>query len=623
MRYFYSFLVWFGLTTLALSAQAQTILRTASGEELSVEQCLEASKKHEQDGDWRGASDFLNKAALIRWEKKDYKSAIKYFKQSLQLNRRVDNKSGAYGIYSNLATIYADLEQYDSALVYFQRTLNGRRKSKMRVPTISALINTSVILNNLKRHSEAVELLTEALELAQETNDTDQMRSCYGMLAEASEKAGDAEKSRYYFEMYRGFHELTQQRKVKTANEAAEKERLRAATLALEKERAQLEIARKNMVIQQKEKTIASANDSLSELTENFTKQELSMKVMKQRNELREAKFAKEKAENEEKIAKQRMFLFTIGLGLLLVSLAAFFIYRSQQQKKKANEMLLQKNQEISQQQAEIMVQHDKLSQAYDQIEHKNQHITASINYAKRIQDAMLPAAEQIAAALPSSFVYFRPRDIVSGDFYFFHQHNDEIILAAIDCTGHGVPGAFMSMIGNEILNRIIRDQKITAPDLILNELHIGIRNALKQDETNNRDGMDIALVNLNPSKRTLTFAGAKNPIFYLQNNELQVIKGDKHPIGGLQKEEERLFTAHSVDISVPTTFYLCSDGYQDAFGGKDGNKFMVGNFKKLLTNIHVEPIAKQREILDDVMNQWLDNRHRQIDDILVIGVQV
>lgn len=597
--------------------------RTASGDILTVEECLEAAKQHEKDGDFRGASDFLNKAALISWEVKDFNASIKYFMMSLQQNRKIDNKSGSYGIYSNLATIYADLEQYDSSLVYFKKTLEGRRKGKKRVPITSALVNTAVILSNLKRYNEAIELLTEALEMAQEVNDTEQMRSCYGMLAEAAEKTGDAAKSKYYFEMYRGFHEITQQRKVKAAKAEAEKAQLEATLLAIQNERAQLEIVQKNAKIQKQEKKIVAATDSLSQLEVSFTKQELSMKVLQQRSQLREANFAKEKAENEQKIARQRLFIVAIATGLLLVLLATFFIYRSQQQKKAANKILLQKNTEISEQQDRIITQNVKITQAFDEIEHKNQHITASINYAKRIQDAMLPAIEQINAVLPLSFVYFRPRDIVSGDFYFFHQHDDKIILAAIDCTGHGVPGAFMSLIGNQIMNTVIREQEIIEPDKILNELHLGIRKALKQEETSNRDGMDIALVTIDKNERKLMFAGAKNPLFYVQNGELQVIKGDKHPIGGLQKEEERLFTLHTLSLDIPTTFYLCSDGYQDAFGGANNSKFMVGTFKKLLAEISNKDMPTQQQQLDDTMNDWLGTKYKQIDDILVIGFQI
>lgn len=617
-------LVWLSWGQISTAwAQSSANFKTADGQTVTVEQCLAASAQHEKDGDWRGASDFLNKAALLRWESKDYQAAIKYFKKSLQFNSRVDNRSGAYGIYSNLATIYADLEQYDSSLVYFKKTVEGRRKNKQRLPTISALINTSVILNNLKRYDESIELLSEALELAQEVNDTEQMRSCYGLLAEAAEKAGDAAKSRYYFEMYRGFHELTQQKRIRSAKAETEKAELKAQLLAIQQERAELEIARQSSEIQQKEKTIAKTTDSLSALSENFTKQELSMKVLQQRSQLREANFARQKAEADQKIAKQRMFTISFGLGLLLVSGAAFFIYRSQQQKKKANLVLMQKNDEISQQQAEILVQHSQLEKAYKEIEHKNEHIMGSISYAKRIQEAMLPATESIQAALPESFVYFRPRDVVSGDFYFFHQTDDKIILAAIDCTGHGVPGAFMSMIGNEILNRIVKEQHIFQPDLILNQLHLGIRKALKQAETNNRDGMDIALVLIEKSLNRMQYSGAKNPLFYCQNGGLEVIKGDKHPIGGLQKEDERLFTLHTIDLSVPTTFYLFSDGYQDEFGGPEGLKFMTKKFRELLAEIHPQSLEHQSEMLENTMNNWLGNKYKQIDDILVIGARV
>ncbi len=255
------------------------------------------------------------------------------------------------------------------------------------------------------------------------------------------------------------------------------------------------------------------------------------------------------------------------------------------------------------------------------EIEEKNKHITASINYAKRIQEAMLPQYDSIKKALPNSFILFKPRDIVSGDFYWFAEVGNKIIITAIDCTGHGVPGALMSMIGNSYLNQIVQSG-VTDSDLILNELHVNIRRALKQGEVSNNDGMDMALVVIDKDKNEMQFTGAKNPLIYIQDGELTQVKANKFPIGGQQREEQRIFSKTIVDISKPTTLYLFTDGYQDQTGGPRKRKFMTKNFRQMLHEVSPHPMDKQKEILESILREW-QGEMDQIDDILVIGVKL
>jgi serine phosphatase RsbU (regulator of sigma subunit) len=303
---------------------------------------------------------------------------------------------------------------------------------------------------------------------------------------------------------------------------------------------------------------------------------------------------------------------------------------------------------EISQQKDEILAQRDDLDhksialqKTLHILDETNQDLTASINYAKRIQTAMLPTEEEIKKGLPNSFVFFKPRDIVSGDFYYFAEIEDKIIIAAVDCTGHGVPGAFMSMLGNEIISEAILAKKQYAPNLILDELHKGIQKTLKQKETRNQDGMDIAMVTLtkdaNESSKfaTLEYAGAMNPIYIFKQmpNEtptLIEIKADKMPIGGFRLETQTYFTNHSINLlEEPLAnfrFYLCSDGYQDQFGGEKGQKFMVRKFRDFLASIQTETMEMQKEKLASKLDFWTQTpskNYEQVDDILVLGVQV
>ena len=292
----------------------------------------------------------------------------------------------------------------------------------------------------------------------------------------------------------------------------------------------------------------------------------------------------------------------------------------------KQKNQIIEKNEELTQYTEELTAQAETLKEANQEISRKNEDITASISYAERIQTAILPQVQRIKKDFPNSFVLFKPRDIVSGDFYYFNTVDRYQVLAAVDCTGHGVPGAFMSLIGNDLLNHIVSERKIWQPDVILNELHQQIRTALKQDRSDNRDGMDISLVVIDKTNQILHFASAKGSLIYFQDHHMQQIKGDKLPIGGEQREQTRKFTSHQVDISKPTTFYLFSDGYADQFGGPRGKKFMVTQFRQLLAEIHAHPMPFQQKTLEETLQHWMQGggqTHRQLDDILVMGVKL
>jgi serine phosphatase RsbU (regulator of sigma subunit) len=271
----------------------------------------------------------------------------------------------------------------------------------------------------------------------------------------------------------------------------------------------------------------------------------------------------------------------------------------------------------------EIQQQRDEIANKSALLEKKNRDITSSITYAKRIQNAVLPSPLKIHNIFPESFIFFKPRDIVSGDFYWYHQIDEyRSIVAAADCTGHGVPGAFMSIAGNAYLNQIVVFQGITSPDKVLDELHNTIKTNLKQEETENKDGMDITICLVDRQKKILEFAGAKNPLIYIQDNQLHYVKGDRMPIGGHQRDEDQVFTKHTISIDRPTVFYLFSDGYQDQFGGSQNKKFMTKRLRELLFDLHTCPMDEQHNKLEQTLDQWMEGVD-QIDDVLVIGVKI
>lgn len=264
-------------------------------------------------------------------------------------------------------------------------------------------------------------------------------------------------------------------------------------------------------------------------------------------------------------------------------------------------------------------------------IEAKNHDITDSIKYAKNIQEALLPPLQNLHSELQEAFVLYQPKDIVSGDFYWFAKRNNKRFIASVDCTGHGVPGAFMSIIGNTLLNEIVTDKNIIQPAEILDELHAGVKTALKQSESENerRDGMDIALCSLNEDGTLLEYAGANRPLWIFRKNKsgeaaFEMIKANKFPIGGmeLQENEKRKFTNHAISVEKGDMIYVFSDGFADQFGGDRGKKFMVGNMQKLVADIYHKPVTEQEQILIKAFQDWKGELD-QIDDVLVIGFRI
>lgn len=306
--------------------------------------------------------------------------------------------------------------------------------------------------------------------------------------------------------------------------------------------------------------------------------------------------------------------IWFISLLIIFVLFSAYAFY-----KRRINQIKMQK--EFLER--EVALRTQEISLQKDEIQQQNVNIKASISYAKNIQNAILAPISEIKKILPESFVLFKPRDVVSGDFYWFAAlENQKAVLAAVDCTGHGVPGAFMSLIGTNLLNEIIKTKKITSPSLILQAMNLNIKQTLNQSQNKIKDGMEMVLVLIDQSTKNLTFAGAGNPLVYVQNNELLSIRGFHSGVGGSQNEENIDFVDHQISFEQKTTFYLYSDGYQDQFGGAENRKFMVKRFKNLLFEASFLPSSMQEDFLFQTLEKWMGKR-KQIDDILVIGFKI
>ena len=265
----------------------------------------------------------------------------------------------------------------------------------------------------------------------------------------------------------------------------------------------------------------------------------------------------------------------------------------------------------------------EEISRQKFELQNKNLSITQSIEYAKTLQKAILPSERMLAKFFRDSFVHFQPKDIVSGDFYWFSGKNDQFVLAAVDCTGHGVPGAMMSILGNNLLNSIVDNEGITDPALILQKMNNCIKESLQNHEANvtANDGMDMALCTFNPKSNTLYFSGAYRPLVMIRNSELTEFKGDRRSIGGFSDYDAE-FAQHEIKAKKGDVFYIYSDGYADQFGGADNRKYMTSKMKQLLLKMHLMPMHEQQELLATEHSNWKGN-NEQVDDLLVIGFQL
>lgn len=271
------------------------------------------------------------------------------------------------------------------------------------------------------------------------------------------------------------------------------------------------------------------------------------------------------------------------------------------------------------------LVLEKKVEERTKELQQKNENIQASINYARRIQQALLPQTEEIEKFFPNYFIYYRPKDVVSGDLYWFHQENDIVFIAAIDCTGHGVPGAFVSVIAHSLITQIIVDKHIVLPHLVLNEMHKGVKKALRQDENQNKDGMDIALCRIDMQSRNLYYAGAMNSLYLVQQGQLLDIKADRCPIGGeMNVILKNGYHLHEILLDKPTNIYLFTDGYRDQFGGNGEKpaKFLSKQFHQLLIDIEQQAMKTQGNIIADTMTKWI-GKYKQMDDMLIIGIHL
>jgi serine phosphatase RsbU (regulator of sigma subunit)/uncharacterized damage-inducible protein DinB len=588
----------------------------------ALEFYLKSLKLSEETGNQAQVGYGYNNIGEIHKNQEHYPPAIENIQKAISIFAKIKDMRGlGYG-YLRLGEVYQAQKDYNNALANFRKSLEIREKSNDPHAVATSLSRVGIAYLNLNNIPASIEYLEKALAIFEKNKDKRGITSVIADLSRAYQANGDASKAIYYAN-----------KSLQMAQELPSPEYIKKASEIL----FHIYESKKNFEKAfQYQSFFLAAKDSLQKENMNKEITKLTANYALDKKQAEVDLLNKDKIIQEDAIWRQRIGLMTSGGIIVLFFGFLIFLNRINRQRQKANLSLQAQKVEIQNQKNEIESQRDNLNNLLNDlseknkiIEKKNEDTQASIQYAKNIQNALLSANADLSQFLPDHFVFFRPRDIVSGDFYWFAYKNvegqgEKLILAAVDCTGHGVPGAFMSLIGDSLLNQIVHDLEIHEPAAILNELHQRVQHNLNQQQNKNRDGMDIALCSINLTHKTLTYAGARNPLIYIQEGELKEIKGDIHSIGGVRGLANYQFKQYTVDVSKSTTFYIFSDGFQDQFGGEKQKKFMVSRFRRMLFDIHRIPINLQEEVLEQGLEDWMnEGKERQTDDILVVGVKL
>lgn len=365
-------LLLFYLLLFPFFSYAQTIEYTKDGKKMVAEDYLQASETKKNEGDYKEASRFMNGAATWHWERKEYDKAISYFQQSIKLNETINNEQGIIGIKNNLGMIYADLKQYDLAYTHFMLVLEERRKNKEPISIISSLINLSVITNNLKQYDKSITYLNEALSLALRMSDAEQMRSCYGMLAETYEKQGDAQNMLKYFELYKTFHEQTQKDKISKVQITAEEAKLRAQLLELENRMKDGAILKKDTLIAEKERELQGLSIAQQALVKTMSKREMLLKIAENEIQIQNLQLNEHKAISDLLLVRQTRIRDSLIIGLLFLLLIVVILWYKNNEKQKTNAILEMQKVRLIHQAEELSAQAEELSTQAEEIQLKN-----------------------------------------------------------------------------------------------------------------------------------------------------------------------------------------------------------------------------------------------------------
>ncbi|OFX55422.1 MAG: hypothetical protein A2046_12435 [Bacteroidetes bacterium GWA2_30_7] len=582
--------------------------------EKALELYQKSFKIKESINDKKGMSECYNNIAIIYDEIGKTENAFRFYNKALVLLKELGNQQGLASTYSNLGDLEVKNKNYDKAESLFTTALKIQEEIKDKRGQTYSLIGIGELYYFKKKYTDAIEILKKAIEICQEINDNSNLLSAY-------EKLKDIYLEQKEYQLATNYYKL-------------------------------ITSLQKDMFNEERQ-------EKLTKIQSGYELKEKEKKIALQKVELEKNQLNLEK--NEEEKSKQRIIIYSFAGGLIIIIVFSLFLFRLFLQKKKSNVLLARQKQQIQIQNSnlqqaneEINVQKEEIVKQKEIIEDSHKNLKDSIYYAKQIQNAVMPNDlyfnESIQLNLKNSeldyFIFFKPKDIVSGDFYWIASRNNWKLIAVADCTGHGVPGAFMSMLGISFLNEIIARDDINTASQVLNELRSYIIKSLQQkgDIGEQKDGMDMVFIAIDlktidyvNNKINIQFAGANNPLYIVKqsyrlekdNNtkalvsELVEIKGDKMPIA--IHHSLNPFTNNVFDISFGDSLYLITDGFADQFGGPKGRKFMYKQMKELFFSNSNKLMVEQKQILDTTFQNWKLNEgieYEQTDDVTIVGIK-
>ncbi len=597
----------------------------------AIEFYFKALKIYEEIGDKKGMSASYNNIGAIQHSKGDYAQAIAFYFKSLKIDEELGNKQAMASTYNNIGNVHKEKGDCDQAMEFHFKSLKIREEIGDKKGMADSYGNIGIIHAEKGDYAQAIEFYFKDLKIREEIGDKQGMATSYNNIGIIHKEKGDyAQAIEFYFKALKIEEEIGDKKGMALAYnsignlylkenkpEEAKKQSLKSLSIAKEID-ALPDMMYAYNVLARADSALGNFKEAYAdyklytEAKDSIFSEEANKKAIQSEMTFEfEKKEAVAKAEQEKKDALAREELqqqkmqrngFIAGFALMLA--LAGVSYRSFRNKRKANMQLAIKN---------------------TLIEEKQKEILDSINYAKRIQNAILPPNRIVKEHLPESFILYKPKDIVAGDFYWLEHKNGKVLFAAADCTGHGVPGAMVSVICNNGLNRSVREHGIIDPGKILDKTREIVISEFEKSDDEVKDGMDISLCALSPSPRgqgevLLQWAGANNPLWVIRNNEIIEIKPNKQPIG--KYAENKPFTTHSMELQKNDALYLFTDGYADQFGGEKGKKFKFSKLKELLLSIADKSMNEQKEILNENFETWKGNLE-QVDDVCVIGVRI
>ena len=592
-----------------------------------VEEAIELSKAGDHE---LLQADATNSLGIIYYGMGSYEKTLNCFYKVMAFHESRGDEVALSRIYNNMGLLLKELNRHNESIDFLERSVALKLKHN-DLSTLSSSYNNlgAAYSEGLNDHETALKCYQKALALDRQYKDDYGVFISLGSIGHYHYQMGNFDSAQYYYNEAVMLIDKTDDRYMKAEflyDFACLNAALGQYDRAIEKHSMSIEMAKAadaKLILKKNYQGLSSIYDSLGDYKNAFRYHKMYSKVdqeifnedqnrkiaevesdYKVKSTQSEIELLKKESEIKDlKLNNSEILLYLFG-GILVMGLFIVVMqYRKNVYKNRTNRILKQKNREIIE---------------------KNRNIMDSILYAKNIQEAILPENEKLKSIFQDAFVLTKARDVVNGDFYWFAEEQNQVIIAAVDCTGHGVPAAFLNVMGNSLLNQIVNEEKKLEPAVILKELNQRIFKNLKYNHLQSKtyDGMDIGICLFNRVTKKLSFAGAKRPLYYFHNHELNIVKGDYYPVGGMMFDEKREYKQHELDLESKDIIYLFTDGIVDQFGGDANKKFMYPRFRELLKSIAHQPMSEQLKVIETAIRRWQGN-NEQTDDILLIGVRI